>query len=192
MQKLGPRAYLVLEKKIFKGFIHIWAWQPSQSMDHDHFSNLSFPCLKEAPHEIWATLDQRLQRRSYLKLSTFFHTNIWDPYKCICRQTWPCHKKVKHHFSNFGRPPIPDDLCKDSARRHPLFWRRRFLKVFTIYGHGAHLGHWTATILAIFLSPTLRRLHMKFEQHCPEASEEKSFEILNIFPIQMYGAHTNA
>ena len=26
----------------------------------------------------------------------------------------------------------------------------------------------------------------------PEASEEKSFEILNIFPIQMYGALTNA
>ena len=25
-----------------------------------------------------------------------------------------------------------------------------------------------------------------------EASEEKSFEILNSFPIQMYGAHTNA
>ena len=24
------------------------------------------------------------------------------------------------------------------------------------------------------------------------ASEEKSFEILNNFPIQMYGAHTNA
>ena len=20
-----------------------------------------------------------------------------------------------HHFSNFGRPPFPDDLCKDSA-----------------------------------------------------------------------------
>ena len=25
-----------------------------------------------------------------------------------------------------------------------------------------------------------------------EASERKSFEILNSFPIQMYGAHTNA
>ena len=25
-------------------------------MDHDHFSNLSLPCPKEAPHEIWATL----------------------------------------------------------------------------------------------------------------------------------------
>ena len=29
---------------------------------------------------------------------------------------------------------------------------------------------------------------MKFEQ----ASEKLLFEILNIFPIQMYGAHTNA
>ena len=21
-----------------------------------------------------------------------------------------------HHFSNFGRPPVPDDVCKDSAQ----------------------------------------------------------------------------
>ena len=69
------------------------------------------------------------------------------------------------YFSNFGRPPVPDDLCKDSAPRHPLFWRRRFLKVFTIYGHGGHLGQWTATILANFRSPNLRRLHIKFEQN---------------------------
>ena len=40
-----------------------------------------------------------------------------------------------------------------------------FLKVFTIYGRGGHLGQRTATILAIFRSPTLRRLHMKFEQN---------------------------
>ena len=38
-----------------------------------------------------------------------------------------------NYFSNFGRPLVPDDLCKDSAPRHPQFWRRRFLKVFTIY-----------------------------------------------------------
>ena len=47
------------------------------------------------------------------------------------------------YFSNFGRPPVPNDLCKDSAPRRPRFWRRRFLKVFTIYGHGGHLGQWT-------------------------------------------------
>ena len=69
------------------------------------------------------------------------------------------------YFSNFGRPPVPDDLCKDSAPRHPRFWRRRFLKVFTIYGHGSHLGQLTTTILASFRSTNLRRLHMKFEQN---------------------------
>ena len=36
----------------FKGFYNIWAWRPSWSLDCDHFSNLSFPQSKEAPHEI--------------------------------------------------------------------------------------------------------------------------------------------
>ena len=68
-------------------------------------------------------------------------------------------------FSNFGRLLVPDDLCKDSAPWSSQFWRRRFLKVFTIYGHGGHLGQLTATILAIFGFPTLMWLHMKFEQN---------------------------
>ena len=78
-----------LEKKIFKGFYHIWAWRPSRSMNCDHFSNLSFPQPKEAPYEIWAKLAQRLQRRSRLKFWIFF------PYKCIRKQNWPHGKKVK-------------------------------------------------------------------------------------------------
>ena len=40
-----------------------------------------------------------------------------------------------HYFSNFGRPPVSDDICKDSATRHPPFWRTRFLKVFPIQMH---------------------------------------------------------
>ena len=36
------------------------------------------------------------------------------------------------------------------------------LKVFTIYGHGGHLGHVTRTIYTNFGSPFARRLHMKF------------------------------
>ena len=67
-------------------------------------------------------------------------------------------------FSNFGRSPVPYDLCTDLAPRHPQFWRRRFLKGLTIYGHGGHLGRPTATILAIFRSPDLRRHNMKCEQ----------------------------
>ena len=77
------------------------------------------------------------------------------------------------YFSNFGRPPVPNDLCKDSAPRHPRFGEEDFLKVFTIYGHGGHLGQLTATILAIFHSPNLRRLHMKFEQNWPRGSREE-------------------
>ena len=37
-----------------------------------------------------------------------------------------------------------------------------FLKVFTIYGHGSHLGHVTCTISINFRSPFRRRLHIKF------------------------------
>ena len=89
---------------------------------------------------------------------------LWGSYKCIGKQNWSCRKKVKCQRSNFGSYPVPDDLCTDSAPRLPRFWRRRFLKRFTIYGHGGHLGQWAATILAIFRSANLRRLNMKFEQ----------------------------
>ena len=34
---------LVLEKKILKGFYHIWAWRPSWLCDLDHLYKLSFP-----------------------------------------------------------------------------------------------------------------------------------------------------
>ena len=37
-----------------------------------------------------------------------------------------------------------------------------FFKVFTIYGHGSHLGHVTWTIYTNFCSPFPRRLHIKF------------------------------
>ena len=51
-----------------------------------------------------------------------------------------------HYFSNFGRPPVPDVICKDSATWLLSSGEEDFLKVFTIYGHGGHLGQWTATI----------------------------------------------
>ena len=91
-----------------------------------------------------------------------------------------------HYFSNFSRPPDPDDLCKDSAKRHPWFWRRRFLNVFTIYGHGGHLGQWTATIITIFHSLTPGRLQMEFEQHRLRGSRR---EVICNF---QHFSHTNA
>ena len=43
----------VLEKKIFKGFYHIWAWRPSWSFDPDTANKSLFPLPKEAPDKIW-------------------------------------------------------------------------------------------------------------------------------------------
>ena len=38
---------------------------------------------------------------------------------------------------------------------------KRFLKAYTIYGHGGHFGHVTWTIYINFLSPLPRRLNIK-------------------------------
>ena len=75
--KIQPQGILGSGEDILKGFYPIWAWRPSWSTDHNHFSNLSFPQPKEAQYEIWAKLAWRLQSRSRLKFSTFF------PYKCM-------------------------------------------------------------------------------------------------------------
>ena len=47
--EIGPP---VLEKKIFEGFYHIWAWRPSWSCDLDFAIKLEMPLPKEAPHKI--------------------------------------------------------------------------------------------------------------------------------------------
>ena len=170
MQRFSPKAFSVLEKKIFKGFYHIWAWRPSWSTDRDNFSNLLFPHTKVAPYEIWTKLAQRLQRISRLKLLTIFPFKCIDSYKCIGKRTWPCRKKVKRQRTTILLAPLVDLSspmihAKIQPQRHPRLWRRRFLKVFTIYGHGGHLGQRTMTVLAIFCFPTLRWIHMKFEQN---------------------------
>ena len=75
--KIQPQGILRSGEEDFKSFYHIWAWRPSWSMDHDHFSNFSFPLPEEAPYEIWAKLAQGLQRRSHLKMLTDGRTDGW-------------------------------------------------------------------------------------------------------------------
>ena len=95
LQRLGPSAYLVMEKKIFKGFYHIWAWQPFWSMDHTLFSNLSFSC----PWRLCIKFEQHwpggFRGKAIWNYQHFVHTNVWGPYKCKQNQTWPRRKKVK-------------------------------------------------------------------------------------------------
>ena len=46
-----------------------------------------------------------------------------------------------HYFGNFGSPPVPEYICKDSAIRHARFWRRRFLKFFPYKCIGKQTWH---------------------------------------------------
>ena len=149
----------VLEKKIFKSVYHIWAWLPSWSMDGNYFSNLSFMCPGRLQMKFEKHWPRDCRGDIIWNSENFSHTNAKGSKLDLAKIMYD------HYFSNFGRLPVPNDLCKDSAIRHPRFWRRRFLKVFTIYGHGGQFGQWTMTILAIFCSPNLRRLHMKSEQN---------------------------
>ena len=52
---------------------------------------------------------------------------------------------------------------------------RRFFKVFTIYGHGGHLGHVTWIIYINFRSPFPRGLHIKFGFDWPSGFRGEDF-----------------
>ena len=52
--------------------------------------------------------------------------------------------------------------AKFQYHRTSGFFRKRYLKGFTIYGRGGHLGHVTCTIYINFGTPFPRRLHIKF------------------------------
>ena len=60
----------VLEKKIFEGFYHIWAWWPSWSCDLDFLYTHWFPLPIDASYKIWLWLAKPFQRRRSLKLWT--------------------------------------------------------------------------------------------------------------------------
>ena len=51
-----------------------------------------------------------------------------------------------------------------------------FLRVFTIYGHGGHLGHVTQNLQTDFCSPIPLRLYMKFGIDWPSDFGKKIFE----------------
>ena len=54
----------------------------------------------------------------------------------------------------------------------PPVLEKKILKVFTIHGHGGHLGDVTCTIYINFLSHIPRRIHMKFGIDWPSGFRE--------------------
>ena len=58
---------------------------------------------------------------------------------------------------------------KFHENRPSRFWIRRFFKVFTIYGHGGHLGHMTRTMLTNFHFLVPESFHTKFSSEWPSS-----------------------
>ena len=81
-----------------------------------------------------------------------------------------------HDLNKFGSTLIPDAVYQVSMSSTSWVWRRRFLKVFTIYGSGSHLGHVTQNIWTNFHPNIPWRLHMKFGFKGLVFLEEKKFE----------------
>ena len=92
------------------------------------------------------------------------HCFTFFSYKNINNQTWPCHKigQGQHRVIIFINL-----VGLEHPMQHTKFQGHRFFKVFTIYGHGSHLGHVTWTVWTNFRSPIQRRFHMKFDFDWP-------------------------
>ena len=117
-----------------------------------------------------------------------FHTlvcnTVWEndfstisPYKCIGMQIWPCQNRSKVNLrsslNKLGRPWVLDAICHDSAPKLSWFWRRRFLNVFTIYGHGGHLVQWPWTIWINWQYPFDTWPHVKSGENCSSVFREE-------------------
>ena len=68
----------------------------------------------------------------------------------IPKQIWPGHKTSRptqdHRLNNPGRTLIPNVTYQGPSGEDLSSSGEDFLKVFTIYRHGGHLGHVTRTI----------------------------------------------
>ena len=56
-----------------------------------------------------------------------------------------------HHLNNLGSTQLPNASYQVPRPSDNWFWRR-YLKVFTIYGHGGHFGHVTLKHVLILKS----------------------------------------
>ena len=64
---------------------------------------------------------------------------------------------------------------KFHQNRPPGLWKEDFLSVYTIYGHGNHLGHMTSIMLMNFHVLVPKSLHTKLIENGPVASEKSKF-----------------
>ena len=78
-----------------------------------------------------------------------------------------------HNLNNFGSTRIDNATYQVSRSSVNCFWKRGFLKIFTIYDHYVHVGHVTKLICIKFYSHSHLSFHMSFGFKWPNCFCEK-------------------
>ena len=118
-----------LERDIENWFARWWLWRLSWIFNLLNFSYLVSTRRSNAHHQDSSQLDytgdvQNMNSQHFPILMYRAHTNAWgSKYDLVVKGQ---RSMYDHNFSNFGRPPVHDDLCKDKAEGLFWFWRRRF------------------------------------------------------------------
>ena len=162
----GHDGYLGCQFKVFFFFLQTWTRGPRAMVCspewHSHCRHADVPNnICGFSHKASSVLENKI-------FKCFF------PYKCMGKQT--CTTIILATLVDPLSPMIYAKIQPQGVLG--------FLKGLTIYGHGGHLGQWTATILAIFHSPNLRRLHMKFVQNWPWGSRGGRLKFWIFFPYK--------
>ena len=88
----------------------------------------------------------------------------FHPCRSILKQIWPCHKNSQGQPNviiwSIGSTWVPDAVYQVSKSSASWFWRKRFLKFFTIIY--MFMVMWPGTFEQIFIPHISWRLHMKF------------------------------
>ena len=127
------------------------------------------------------------EEKSFEIINIFFHTNVWGPYKCIWKQNWPRRKKIKCQCTTIILATLVDLLSPMiCAKIQPegilCSGEENFQRFLPYMGMVAILVNGPQTLKQAFIPQGGSKWNLS--NICPEASEEKSFKILNISPYK--------
>ena len=94
----------------FKGFYHIWVWQLFWLMDHHYLAIFRSPAPRRLHMKFEQCWPRGFRGEVIWNYQHFYHTNVWGPYKCIWKQTWPHCKKVKRQCTTIILATLVDLL----------------------------------------------------------------------------------
>ena len=158
----------------------ILPYNRSRSIQGHHLNYLVSTLVPDATCKVSWPLVNWFWRKSF---KGFYHIWAWWPYwSCDLDSlniflfspnlTWSRSTQA-HNLNNLGSTCIDNVTYHVSRSSVYWFWRRRFFKVFTIYGHGGHVGHVTQLICINFHSNSPLSFHMSLGSKSPNCFCEK-------------------